>query len=143
MLACQKPRKRKVEPIQVFSDGRETCNTETAEGAREYKRRTEEMRIRQRELCPICTFYLSKDEATFDHEFPRRMGGGFTDDRIWKVDEEGNKMPLNFAVHGYCNRSKGSQRLVLSRSGEEVMLCAVRPSSTRGTNRLATGTDRI
>jgi hypothetical protein len=54
-------------------------------------------------------------DTTFEHEDLRGMGGARRDDRIWKIDEEGNKIPLNFAVHGICNRSKGSQRLVLSR----------------------------
>src|SRR5258708_6772031 len=123
MLACYKT-KRKREPIQEPEGpgGRQVCDLKTAAGTREYEKRTEEMRIRQRELCPICTFYLSKEDATFEHEDLRGMGGARRDDRIWKVDEEGNKMPLNFAVHGWCNRSKGSQRLDLSRKTEDSSL---------------------
>lgn len=118
MLAIYRKRRPKA-PAISYPEGkgnREVCSP-TAAGLREYKRRTEEMRLRQCELCPICTLYLSKEDATFDHEFPRRMGGGFTDDRIWKV-VDGVKIAQNFAVHGICNRAKGSQRLVISRVGE-------------------------
>ena len=117
MLAIYKKRRPKAPLVTKHDCGREVC-APTAAGAREYKRRTEEMRLRQRELCPICTFYLSKDDATFEHEDLRGMGGSRRDDRIWKVDEEGNKMPVNFALHYGCNREKGSQRLVISRVGE-------------------------
>lgn len=116
MLAIYRKRRPKAPPVQIFDDLREVC-APTAAGTREYKRRTEEMRIRQRELCPICTLYLSKEDATFDHEFPRRMGAGFRDDRLY-VDGE----PRNFAVHGHCNREKGSQRLVISRHNEQNYL---------------------
>jgi hypothetical protein len=116
-----KPRKYYVAPkeaVKVYPDGREVCS-DTAAGKREYKSRTEEMRLRQHELCPICTYYLAKEDATFEHEIPRGFNGGFRDDRIYVpvdiCDDEGNvieikMVPRNFATHGKCNAERGSKR---------------------------------
>lgn len=124
MLACQRPRKRKVEPIK-YVDGKEICVQRTASGRREYKKRTNDMWSRQRGICPICTKLMHSWEATFEHEDGR--GAGKHDDRIWKkvdiCDDSGAvieviKTPYNFAVHGMCNSEKGSKRMTLSREGE-------------------------
>lgn len=108
MLAEQMPPKIKRSHLKTFPDGREVLNLDSTKGKQEYKRRRTEMWERQRNLCPICTLYIPFDEASFEHEDLR--SGGRRDDRIWKVDEEGNKMPYNFAVHKLCNVAKGSKR---------------------------------
>lgn len=105
----EKYAKRPVVHVKVHRCGREVCQ-DTAEGNREYKRRTMEMRTRQRNICPVCTRFMHEDDTTFDHEIPRGHGGGSRDDRIWIVDEEGNMMPRNFATHGWCNSERGSKR---------------------------------
>lgn len=82
---------------------REVC-LKTPLGRREYKRRVELMWDRQACLCALCGKYLRLDEATFDHQDGRGMGGARRDDRI-----EVNGIPLNAAVHGLCNTQKGSR----------------------------------
>lgn len=94
--------------VRIFPDGREVC-LENAEGKRLYRRRTLAMRDRQLEICRLCGLWMHEDETTFDHGIPRGMGGGFTDDRIDIVDEEGNF--INTAAHMKCNGAKGSKRL--------------------------------
>lgn len=83
--------------------GREVC-AKTPKGRREYKRRVEAMWERQECRCALCGKYLRLDEATFDHQDGRGMGGARRDDRI-----EVNGVPLNAAVHGLCNAQKGSR----------------------------------
>jgi hypothetical protein len=106
----QKYAKRPVVHVKVCRDGREICNLKTAAGDREYKRRTMEMRTRQRNICPVCTLYLEEEDTTFDHEIPRGHGGGSRDDRIWVEDEDGVIQPRNFATHYKCNGERGSKR---------------------------------
>lgn len=84
--------------------GREVCRKNGA-GRREYRKRVELMHQRQLGLCAICGRPLRLDQATFDHERPRGLGGGFRDDRI-EIDGE----PINAAVHGLCNVQRGSKR---------------------------------
>jgi hypothetical protein len=48
---------------------------------------------------------LRLDEAVFEHQRPKGMGGAFTDDRI---EVDGN--PINGAAHWICNSEKGSKR---------------------------------
>ena len=105
----EKYAKRPVVHVKVHRDGREVCR-DTRAGLREYRRRTLEMRTRQRNICPVCTKYLDEEDTTFDHEIPRGHGGGNRDDRIWIADEEGIRMPRNFATHGACNSERGSKR---------------------------------
>jgi hypothetical protein len=85
--------------------GREVC-LKTAAGVREYRKRVELMHERQLGLCAICVRPLRLEQATFDHEVPRGLGGGFRDDRI-----EVDGVPQNAAVHGLCNANKGSRRV--------------------------------
>lgn len=118
MLACYKT-KRKREAVKVYPYGREVCE-DNAAGLREYKRRIQEMSERQCDICPICSRRMSELDRTFEHEDLRGMGGARRDDRIWKEDEDGNKIPVNFAVHWTCNGVKGSRRIQLSREGEIV-----------------------
>lgn len=95
-----------VNGVRIYPDGREVCEDSTA-GRAEYKRRTEAMRIRQNRICLLCGKPLSQGESSFDHEEPRRAGGGFRDDRI--CDEKG--IEKNSAVHLWCNSLKGSKRI--------------------------------
>jgi hypothetical protein len=101
------------ESVKTYPDGRQVCQ-ENAAGKREYKARITEMWLRQEGICPICGRWMDQNEATFEHEIPRGMGGGSRDDRTH--DANGNE--LNFATHGRCNRERGSQRTVLSRVKE-------------------------
>ena len=95
----------KAEPEAVKTYGlREVCQGSAA-GKREYKARTTEMWLRQEGICPICNLWVDQNEATFEHQEPRRMGGGFTDDRTI-IDGEWH----NAAAHGHCNTEKGSKR---------------------------------
>lgn len=85
--------------------GREVC-LRTAAGRREYRKRVELMHERQMGLCAICARPLRLEQATFDHERPRGLNGGFRDDRI-----EVDGVPINAAVHGLCNSAKASRRI--------------------------------
>ena len=90
---------------RVYPDGREVC-IENQRGKAEYSRRIAVMVDRQERNCPACNYFLFFTDATFDHEEPRRMGGGFRDDRIEKDGK-----PYNRAVHFWCNSERGSRRL--------------------------------
>ena len=106
MLQCyRKLFKRKPEAVIVYPCGREVCVKTTKAGREEYLRRTLEMWKRQRYLCPVCTMVIGRSEVSFDHEDPRRMGGGFRDDRIMV-----NGYPKNFCTHLVCNSHRGSKR---------------------------------
>lgn len=85
--------------------GREVC-TRGAAGRREYKNRIELMWERQLGLCCLCGMPLRLSESTFEHQRPKGMGGGFTDDRI-----EVDGIPINGAAHWICNGNKGSRRV--------------------------------
>lgn len=100
-----KYQRRPVLHVKEHRDGREVCNLKTVAGDREYKRRTFEMRTRQRNLCAICHSFMDEDDTTFEHEDLRGMGGARRDDRIVIAGK-----PNNFAVHGKCNGEKGSKR---------------------------------
>jgi hypothetical protein len=102
MLPCQKPKKKRQEPIDYPDgpDGKQILNLETTEGRRIYKERTWEMWRRQQGLCAIC---LRQHLPTFDHEAGR--GAGKRDDRI-EVDGE----PKNAALCIICQSRKGSKR---------------------------------
>ena len=105
-----KLRLRFIDGVKVLRDGREICMRTTEAGRREYKARTEAMRLRQGEVCclyghiSICPGLLAKDDATFEHEDGRGMGGSKRDDRIEKDGK-----PYNGAAHEICNREKGSR----------------------------------
>lgn len=108
MLDCQKPRKRKADPIRYPNGkgGPEICVMLTASGRREYKRRTEEMWMRQGGLCSICKRPIRLEEAQFEHQDGRGFNGGHRDDRT-----EINGQPYNSAACGWCNVEKASVRL--------------------------------
>lgn len=90
--------------VKVYPSGREVCH-KTVAGVMEYRRRVEMMWTRQQALCAICGHYLRLDQATFEHQDGRGMGGGRRDDRT-EISGE----PYNAAAHGLCNASKGSKR---------------------------------
>lgn len=93
------------EPVIKLDDGREICDTRTAEGKREYKRRVVSMWLRQHRLCCNCQKDLRMKDATFEHENGRGLGGSKRDDRI-----EADGKPINGASHAVCNHERGSKR---------------------------------
>lgn len=97
--------KRKRSPLKVFADGREVCNLGNSEGRNLYKSRIKSMLFRQKGFCCNCKLQLSLDDATFEHEFGRGMGGSRRDDRI-----EINGQRVNGASHLNCNSERGSKR---------------------------------
>jgi hypothetical protein len=103
MLTCQRPPRRKREPIKTFPDGKQVCDVTTAEGLRQYKARKVEMWMRQERRCPLCDLWINSNAIEFDHQIPR--GAGNQDDRI-----EVDGMWQNAAVHHRCNTRKGSTR---------------------------------
>lgn len=105
MLAIYKTKSPRRFPVETMPDGRQLCDLSTAEGLREYKRRTQEMVTRQDELCAICgPDYVG--QLVFDHALGRGHGGAHRDDRI--LDESGQWM--NAALCNNCNGRKGSKR---------------------------------
>lgn len=102
MLQCYQSRRKRLVPIFRMKDGKEICNLDSAEGKREYRRRTLEMRTRQNELCLWCGEWMPENDSTFDHEFGR--GAGKHDDRVTV-----NGRQQNAALHGQCNGDKGSR----------------------------------
>jgi hypothetical protein len=70
------------------------------------------MAFRQDFICCICKDpqkRMKPDEATFEHEDLRGLGGSRRDDRIEKV-VNGQLICINGAAHGWCNAKKGSRR---------------------------------
>ena len=96
-----KPAKRKPEPVTSET----VVCPDTILGNREYKMRIHAMWTRQDATCAYCRLTLRYDEATFDHEAGRGLGGGHRDDRI-EVDGRWH----NAALHYACNGKKGSRR---------------------------------
>ena len=91
--------------MKVTKDGREILG-KTAKDRAEYRRRTVEMWSRQKGLCALCGVPIREDEATFDHEDGRGMGGSKRDDRI---EMDGKRH--NAAVCWPCNAEKGSRNV--------------------------------
>lgn len=92
--------------VRKYKNGREVCQ-DNVRGKVEYRRRVEEMSLRQRHFCCLCGFRMFYGYATFEHTSPRKMGSSERDDRI--LDENGQ--PMNGAAHAHCNAEKGSRRL--------------------------------
>lgn len=91
--------------VREYPDGRQVC-CDTISGKAEYKRRTEEMRLRQHNICSRGPHLIVN--PTFDHSTRGRgMGGAYRDDRI--VDDAGN--PLNSCSCWTCNGQAGSVKL--------------------------------
>jgi hypothetical protein len=116
-LAFPKPKDMpKLPPAAVLypegEGGREVCNMKSAAGRAEYERRKDVMYARQKNRCSLCGNLMDRENATFEHEDGRGMGGSRQDDRIWKLDPvTGELKPYNSAAHGWCNGKKGSQRM--------------------------------
>lgn len=111
-----KDQKKKKEPVRVFKDGREKCDLLTKEGRDLYMARIRAMWERQRRRCCLeglvkeCPGPLRLQDATFDHDEGRGMGGGHQDDRIEIVAGDGKVTEINGAAHALCNSLKGSVR---------------------------------
>lgn len=95
----------KRKPSLVRIGGREICNLKTREGQTLYRQRIKSMLFRQKGLCCNCKQPLAFEEATFEHEFGRGMGGSKRDDRI---EIDGKR--VNGASHLLCNHERGSKR---------------------------------
>lgn len=97
--------------VQHYPDGREVCLLNTAAGKRAYQQRIVAMWRRQYDIlrrvhvCIICDEPLKLEEATFEHENGKGMGGAIQDDRTQKDGQW-----LNGVAHGACNGEKGSKR---------------------------------
>ena len=87
--------------VRTYRDGREVCNLLTAAGKREYRNRVLSMLTSQEHVCCLCKRPLRPEDATFEHEIGRGMGGGHRDDRI-----EINGKWVNGAAHYWCNSRK-------------------------------------
>jgi hypothetical protein len=111
-----KPKDAKKHPksaVRIMKDGREICDHLTKAGRDEYKRRVRVMWERQGRKCglqisPQCKARSGRlliDEAQFDHEICRGMGGAKRTDAI--VDKDGR--PVSRAVCCWCNCLRGSR----------------------------------
>jgi hypothetical protein len=92
------------------NDGREICD-KTSAGKIEYNRRKEVMWKRQHGLCGLkisarCPVFIPLEQATFEHQDGRGMGGAKRDDRV-EIDGK----PYNLVACCWCNFEKGSRRL--------------------------------
>lgn len=106
MLDIYKTKPPPPEPIKYLPDGREICNLKTEAGKLAYKERTLAMARRQNFRCCLCGQRMTAEEATFDHQHRRGMGGSKTDDRI---EVDGKRQ--NGAAHWKCNSEKGSRNV--------------------------------
>jgi hypothetical protein len=94
--------------VRRYPNGREVC-CDTAKGRAEYMRRTEEMRLRQHNIC-VRGNHLIVD-PTFDHQRSRGGHGGFRDDRV--VNEETGEL-MNGVSCCLCNGNAGSRPFSLT-----------------------------
>lgn len=96
--------------VKTFPDGRQVINLMCPQGFREYRLRVRLMLERQQGVCclsracPQCPGALRLEDAVFEHQLGRGMGGGKRDDRI----ERDGKW-INGACHEQCNRWKSSR----------------------------------
>ena len=109
------PKPRTWEPFKTYPDGREECDLDHKAGQEEYKTRIKLMWVRQKRLCCDCMGPLALAHATFEHEIPRGLGGGFRDDRI---EKDGQR--INGAAHKWCNAERGSPRTPIYHGEEEA-----------------------
>lgn len=103
--------------FRTLRDKREVCRTGlndgTLEGRREYKRRVAAMLRRQNGICCLavhlgcCAGPLKIEDATFEHEAGRGMGGSKRDDRIELPDGRW----INGAACYRGNQMKGGNKL--------------------------------
>jgi hypothetical protein len=89
--------------VRRYADGREVCQDSPA-GRREYNRRLEIMLSRQGHMCCLCEKRIcTLQDATFEHQRRRGLGGAFRDDRCYNSRGEW----MNGASHWVCNSEKG------------------------------------
>lgn len=88
---------------KYHGSGREVC-CDTPKGRAEYARRTEEMCLRQHNICKRAIHLIV--DPTFDHERSRGGGGGFRDDRT-RNEKTGEEM--NGCSCLKCNGEAGSK----------------------------------
>lgn len=99
--------------ITTHPGGREVLNLGTSQGMQEYRNRVRLMWTRQRGRCCLadhigaCWGPLHIEDAQFEHENGRGMGGAHRDDRILLPD--GTRQ--NGAACPACNAAKGSRRI--------------------------------
>lgn len=98
-----------VHGVLHYSDGREVCTKDRA-GKLEYKRRVEIMWRRQKGVCglrisPLCPVNISLEQATFDHQDGRGMGGSRRNDAV-EIDGK----PYNCVACLWCNQLQGSPK---------------------------------
>ena len=103
--------------VRIYPDGREVCNTKSPEGLAEYRARIAYMLMRQHGLCCLCAVPLRYQDAEFEHQDGRGMGGAHRDDRI-EVDGK----PYNGAACHACNTAKGSKRVKYHRDTPDTSL---------------------
>lgn len=109
----RKPKPRRDEAghgVLYRADGREICD-KTSAGKAEYNRRKEVMWKRQHGLCGLkissrCPVFITLEQATFEHQDGRGMGGAKRDDRC-EIDGK----PYNLVACYWCNIEKGSRSL--------------------------------
>jgi len=101
-----RPRSRFSIAVRMCRDGREICNQQIQAGKAEYRWRTLDMLERQGGRCCLCQKPIRADEATFEHELGRGLGGGHRDDRTALPDGTW----INGAACLTCNSAKGGQR---------------------------------
>lgn len=110
MTTFPKPGRRKRQWLTVMRDQREVLDLETRKGQQEYRLRTTKMWQRQNGICPLCGHRIPWEQASFDHEVPRGMGGAMRDDRI-EIIANGQVVYQNQCVHLKCNILRGSRRM--------------------------------
>lgn len=101
--------------VKEYADGREVCRNNEA-GRYEYCSRLMCMFVRQWDSevgyvrCCDCGRRLTWEDATFEHEVPRGLGGAWRDDRIAIFKHGKFIRSINGAAHLYCNSERGSRR---------------------------------
>jgi hypothetical protein len=108
------PKTMAMHGVILYPNGRQKCDRSRA-GRMEYKRRTALMWDRQKGFCglqisPDCPGKITLEQATFEHQDGRGMGGAKQDDRI-ETMVDGKIEAYNLASCTHCNVLKGSRSL--------------------------------
>lgn len=106
--------------LKTLPDGREILDLSRIEAWREYRVRVRQMLDRQEGICclaracPFCPGKLRLEDAVFEPQYGRGLGGAKRDHRIARDGQ-----PLNGAAHEQCHRWKGSRWVDYERPGAE------------------------